>query len=73
MLPLRYKLGIYFIAFSAIMLIFLWVFQTMFLESCYTLIKQHQVKTYASQIIKSIQSGENTTETINYATHNQFH
>lgn len=65
MLPLRYKLGIYFIAFSAIMLIFLWVFQTMFLESCYTLIKQHQVKTYASQIIKSIQSGENTTETIN--------
>lgn len=65
MLPLRYKLGIYFIAFSAIMLVFLWIFQTMFLETCYTLIKQHQVKTYASQIIKSIQSGENTTDTIN--------
>lgn len=65
MLPLKYKLGIYFIAFSAIMLIFLWVFQTVFLESCYTLIKQHQVKTYASEIIKSIESGENTTETIN--------
>ena len=60
MLPLRYKLGIYFIAFSAIMLIFLWVFQTVFLEACYTFIKQHQVKTYASQIIESIESGENT-------------
>ncbi|MBR1732029.1 MAG: HAMP domain-containing histidine kinase [Ruminococcus sp.] len=65
MLPLRYKLGIYFIAFSAIMLIFLWIFQTVFLETCYTFIKQHQVKTYASQIIESIESGENTTETIN--------
>lgn len=64
MLPLRYKLGIYFIAFSAIMLIFLWVFQTVFLEACYTFIKQHQVKTYASQIIESIESGENTTDTI---------
>lgn len=65
MLPLRYKLGIYFIAFSAIMLIFLWVFQTVFLETCYTFIKQHQVRTYASQIIESIESGKNTTDTIN--------
>ena len=65
MLPLRYKLGVYFIAFSVIMLVFLWIFQTVFLESCYTVIKQHQVKTYAAQIIESIQSGENTTETIN--------
>ena len=65
MLPLRYKLGIYLIAFSAIMLVFLWVFQTVFLESCYTLIKQHQVKNYASKIIESIESRENTTDTIN--------
>lgn len=65
MLPLRYKLGIYFIAFSAIMLMFLWIFQTVFLENCYTFIKQHQVKTYAEKIIDSIQSGENTTDTIN--------
>ena len=65
MLPLRYKLGIYFIAFSAIMLIFLWVFQTVFLETCYTLIRQHQVRSNASQIINSIKSGENTTDTIN--------
>ena len=65
MLPLRYKLGIYFIAFSAIMLVFLWVFQTVFLETCYTLIKRHQVNNYASKIIESIQIGENTTDTIN--------
>ena len=65
MLPLRYKLGIYFIAFSAIMLVFLWVFQTVFLETCYTLIKRYQVKEYASKIIESIHSGENTTDTIN--------
>ncbi len=65
MLPLRYKLGIYFIAFSAIMLAFLWIFQTVFLEACYTAIKQHQVKNYASQIIDSINSGKNTTKTIN--------
>ncbi|MCH5299134.1 MAG: HAMP domain-containing histidine kinase [Ruminococcus sp.] len=54
LLPLSYKLSIYFIGFSAIMLCFLWIFQTMFLENCYTLIKQHQVSTYAAQITRSI-------------------
>lgn len=64
LLPLRYKLAIYFIAFSAIMLIFLWIFQTVFLETCYTFIKQYQVKKCASEIIGSIESGKNTSETI---------
>ena len=65
MLPLRYKLAIYFIFFSAVMLVFLWIFQTVFLESCYTIIKQHQVSQCASEIIESIESGNNTSETIN--------
>ena len=57
LLPLSYKLSIYFIAFSAIMLCFLWIFQTIFLEPCYTLIKQHQVSTYAAKITRSIKDG----------------
>ena len=65
LLPLRYKLAIYFIFFSAVMLVFLWIFQTVFLESCYTIIKQHQVSQCASEIIESIESGNNTSETIN--------
>lgn len=63
-MPLRYKLSIYFMAFSAIMLIFLWVFQLAFLETCYTLIKQAQVKDYASQVSTAIKNGEDT-DTIN--------
>ena len=65
MLPLRYKLAIYFIGFSVIMLGFLWIFQTFFLETCYTAIKEYQVKSYASKIVRSIESRQNTTDTIN--------
>lgn len=61
LLPLKYKLSIYLIAFSAIMLSFLWIFQTMFLENFYTLIKQHSVSTYASEITQSIKDGSLTT------------
>lgn len=60
LLPLRHKLSIYFMAFAAGMLVFLWVFQLAFLETCYTLIKQAQVKSYASQVISAIKSGEDT-------------
>lgn len=64
-LPLRYKLSIYFIAFSAAMLVFLWVFQIAFLETCYTLIRQAQVESYAFKISASIKSGDNTANVIN--------
>lgn len=60
LLPLRYKLSIYFMAFSACMLIFLWVFQLAFLETCYTFIKQAQVKDYAARVITAIQNGESS-------------
>ncbi len=63
-LPLRYKLSIYFIAFSAVMLVFLWIFQIAFLDTCYTLIRQAQVQRCASQITSSIKSGENVDSAI---------
>lgn len=65
MLPLRYKLSIYFIAFSGIMLVFLWIFQTAFLESCYTFIKQAQVKRTAAQITADIKNNESAADSIN--------
>lgn len=65
LLSLRYKLSIYFILFSVIMLVFLWIFQTAFLETCYTLIKQNQIKSCASMITESIKSGEGTLQIIN--------
>lgn len=63
-LPLRYKLCIYFIAFSAAMLVFLWVFQIAFLDTCYTLIRQAQVQRYASQITSGIKSGKSTDSAV---------
>ena len=63
--PLRYKLSIYFIAFSAAMLVFLWVFQIAFLDTCYTLIRQAQVQNYASEIMLAIKSGENVSDAVN--------
>lgn len=65
MLPLRYKLSLYLIIFSAIVLAFLWVFQTAFLEVCYEEIKINQIKNCASQISQSIKDDEDTTLTIN--------
>lgn len=64
-LPLRYKLSIYFISFSVVMLIFLWVFQVAFLDTCYAIIRQAQVESYASKITKNIKSGSNVIPSIN--------
>lgn len=46
------------------MLVFLWIFQIAFLDTCYTLIRQAQVQRYASQITSSIKSGENVDSAI---------
>lgn len=64
-LPLRYKLSIYFIAFSAAMLVFLWVFQIAFLDTCYTFIRQAQVQNYAGEITDAIKSGKNVNDAVN--------
>ena len=72
-LPLRYKLSIYFIAFSVAMLVFLWIFQIAFLETCYKLIRQSQVKGYASEITRSIESGDDTaTKIFNISRENEM-
>ena len=54
------------------MLVFLWIFQTVFLESCYTIIKQHQGSQCASEIIESIESGNNTSETLSLLLENVY-
>ena len=64
-LPLKYKLSIYFILFSGVMLVFLWVFQTAFLEVCYEGIRHEQVKYNAVQISQSIKHNRDTTSLIN--------
>lgn len=47
------------------MLVFLWVFQIAFLDTCYTLIRQAQVQNYASEITDAIKSGENVNDAVN--------
>ena len=45
--PLRFYLSIGFLIFSALLLIVLWLFQTVFLESFYKTVKTNQVKSCA--------------------------
>lgn len=60
MLPLRYKLSVYFMCFSILMLGCLWVFQIAFLETSYTFIKKEQVTSCANEITEKILSGKGT-------------
>ena len=48
--PLRFYLSIGFLIFSALLLIVLWLFQTVFLESFYKGVKTRQVKSCASSL-----------------------
>ena len=43
------------------MLVFLWIFQVAFLDTCYTIIRQAQVEGYASKITKSIKNDSDVT------------
>lgn len=47
------------------MLVFLWVFQIAFLDTCYTLIRQAQVQTCAGEITDAIKSGKNVSDVVN--------
>ncbi len=47
------------------MLVFLWIFQIAFLDTCYTMIRQAQVEKYASEITANIKSGDNVSSAIN--------
>lgn len=54
--PLRFYLAIGFLTFSALLLIVLWLFQTVFLESFYKAIKTNQVKSCAYSLSDYIEA-----------------
>ena len=72
-MPLQFKLLCYFLLFGLIILIVLWVFQTFFLESFYTMTKSSQVEKNASIISDSIKKNEDVHNTIeNVASYNSL-
>ncbi len=72
-MPLHFKLLCYFLLFGAIILLVLWVFQTFFLKSFYTMSKAKTVESNASIVSKSIQENKNVQETIeNIASYNNL-
>lgn len=73
LIPLRFKLLTYFLLFGGIILIVLWIFQTFFLESFYTMSRSSKVERNAAVISRSIQSNKNVQETIeNVASYNNL-
>ncbi len=72
-MPLQFKLLCYFLLFGLIILIVLWVFQTFFLESFYTMTKSAQVEKNASVISSSIKKNKDVQNTIeNVASYNSL-
>lgn len=73
MWPLHIKLLAYFLIFGVIIIFILWVFQTFFLESFYTMTKSAQVEKYAEKIAYSLQENKNVQGTIeSIASYNSF-
>lgn len=57
-LPLKIKLICAFLLFTAVMLIVLWVFQTVFLDDFYQIIKKNQIRKTADHICAHIEDEE---------------
>lgn len=57
-MPLRYRVVMYFILFSFIMLILMWLFQTVFFKGFYRSVKISQVESCAKNIITMMQGTE---------------
>lgn len=55
-LSVKWKLFLYFTLFSCVILVLLWLFQTVFLDSFYKTIKKHEVHKYTQVIEKNIDS-----------------
>ena len=71
--PLHFKLLSYFLVFGIIILLVLWVFQSFFLETFYTMSKSSQVEKNASIISRSIEQNKNVQSTIeNVASYNSL-
>ncbi len=72
-MPLHFKLLCYFLLFGVIIVFILWLFQTFFLESFYTMTKSSQVEKNASIISRSIEENKNVQGTIeNVASYNSL-
>lgn len=69
-LPLHYKILLWFVLFSLIMLVLLWVFQTVCFRSVYSKVRVNQVKKCASSIEENINSNNITTLVENLAEQN---
>ncbi len=55
-IPLKFTIWIYFIGFTIIVFLLLWLFQILFLEKFYTQSKLHDVEASASQIISAYET-----------------
>lgn len=60
-MPLRYRVVMYFLLFSLIMLILLWLFQTVFFKGFYRSVKISQVESCAKNIISMMQETDENT------------
>ena len=69
-LPLHYKLLMWFVFFSLIMMVFLWVFQTVFFRTFYKEVRVNQVQECSSSIEDNITSENVTTLVENLAEQN---
>lgn len=58
MMPIKYKIIMYFLYFVLIMLLLLWTFQIVFLDSFYTAIKTKQIEACADSIVQNLKNEE---------------
>lgn len=57
-ISIRWKICFFFVLFSAVMLMLLWLFQTVFLESFYKGIKTRNIQSCAQSIVDNINNSE---------------
>ncbi|MDP4119940.1 MAG: HAMP domain-containing sensor histidine kinase [Bacillota bacterium] len=69
-LSLKWKLIVYFLLFSAIMLVVLWFFQIVFLDKFYEAIKTSQVKKIVTTVSEHIGNKDLATEVANVCANN---
>ena len=63
-IPLRIKLLSYFLAFGAIILVILWVFQIFFIKPLYTMSKSRNVEQCVSKISRAVETSKNVWATM---------
>lgn len=69
-LPLHYKILLWFVLFSLIMLVLLWIFQSLCFRSVYSFVRINQVEKCASSIEENINSQDIATLVENLAEQN---